>query len=182
MAPSSTPVAPIDAPGTVDRGRDRLPAALSENGGRLLFQLISARHERGSTILTTNKGFEEWGSVLGDKVMATAMLDRLLHRCHSVNIQGASYRMRGCLRHQRYLIIRHGGISLFPGLTQYILLRGMSSFFTAATYLHTPDLTITHFTKIPYYIILTSRSERHIPCPTANNSDLQEAIAKSFHR
>lgn len=45
-------------------------------------------------ILTTNKGFEEWGRVVGDEVMAAAMLDRLLHRCHVVNIQGASYRMR----------------------------------------------------------------------------------------
>jgi hypothetical protein len=52
------------------------------------------RHERAATVLTTNKGFEEWGSVLGDEVMATAMLDRLLHHCHVVNIQGASYRMR----------------------------------------------------------------------------------------
>ena len=43
---------------------------------------------------TTNKSFEEWGSVVGDEVMAAAMLDRLLHRCHVVNIQGTSYRMR----------------------------------------------------------------------------------------
>ena len=67
---------------------------MTETGGRLFFQLVSARHERSSTVLTTNKGFEEWGSVLGDDVMATAMLDRLLHRCHVVNIQGSSYRMR----------------------------------------------------------------------------------------
>ena len=67
---------------------------LSEDGGRLFFQLVNARHERGSTILTTNKGFDEWGSVVGDEVMAAAMLDRLLHRCHVVNIQGNSYRMR----------------------------------------------------------------------------------------
>lgn len=67
---------------------------MTEAGGRLLFQLVSARHERSSTILTTNKGFEEWGSVLGDEVMAAAMLDRLLHRCHVVNIRGSSYRMR----------------------------------------------------------------------------------------
>ena len=67
---------------------------LSEDGGRLFFQLVRARHERGTMVLTTNKGFEEWGAVLGDEVMATAMLDRLLHRCHVVNIQGASYRMR----------------------------------------------------------------------------------------
>ncbi len=67
---------------------------LSEDGGRLFFQLVNARHERGSMILTTNKNFEEWGGVVGDEVMAAAMLDRLLHRCHVVNIQGASYRMR----------------------------------------------------------------------------------------
>ena len=67
---------------------------LSEDGGRLFFQLVNARHERGSVILTTNKGFEEWGGVVGDEVMATAMLDRLLHRCHVVNIRGSSYRMR----------------------------------------------------------------------------------------
>ena len=47
-------------------------------------------------ILTTNKSFEEWGGVVGDEVMAAAMLDRLLHRCHVVNIQGTSYRMREC--------------------------------------------------------------------------------------
>ena len=67
---------------------------LTEGDARLFFQLVNARHERASTLLTTNKGFEEWGSVLGDDVMATAMLDRLLHHCHVVNIQGASYRMR----------------------------------------------------------------------------------------
>ena len=67
---------------------------LSDDGGRLFFQLVNARHERGSMILTTNKSFEEWGGVVGDEVMAAAMLDRLLHRCHVVNIQGTSYRMR----------------------------------------------------------------------------------------
>ena len=44
--------------------------------------------------LTTNKGFAEWGSVVGDEVMAAAMLDRLLHHCHVVNIHGDCYRMR----------------------------------------------------------------------------------------
>ena len=81
------------ARGDADRGRDRLSAAVGGRG-RLFFQLVRARHERGTMVLTTNKGFEEWGAVLGDEVMATAMLDRLLHRCHVVNIQGASYRMR----------------------------------------------------------------------------------------
>ena len=41
-----------------------------------------------------DKGFEEWGSVLGDEVMAAALIDRLLHHCHIVNIRGNSYRMR----------------------------------------------------------------------------------------
>ena len=45
-------------------------------------------------MLTSNKGFEEWGSVLGDEVMAAALIDRLLHHCHIVNIRGNSYRMR----------------------------------------------------------------------------------------
>ena len=45
-------------------------------------------------MLTSNKGFEEWGRILGDEVMAAALLDRLLHRCHIVNIRGNSHRMR----------------------------------------------------------------------------------------
>ena len=67
---------------------------LSQDGAVLFFQLINARHERASTVLTSNKGFEEWGGVLGDEVMAAALIDRLLHHCHIVNIRGNSYRMR----------------------------------------------------------------------------------------
>ena len=52
------------------------------------------RHERASTVPTSNKGFEEWGGVLGDEVMAAALIDRLLHHCHIVNVRGNSYRMR----------------------------------------------------------------------------------------
>ena len=59
-----------------------------------LFTLISARYERGSVILTANTGFGEWGEVLGDAVIATAILDRLLHHSHVVNIRGESYRLR----------------------------------------------------------------------------------------
>jgi DNA replication protein DnaC len=60
----------------------------------LLFALISARYERGSLILTSNKGFAEWGDVLGDPVVATAILDRLLHHSHILNIRGESYRLK----------------------------------------------------------------------------------------
>ena len=73
---------------------------VSQDGAVLFFQLINARHERASTVLTSNKGFEEWGSVLGDEVMAAALIDRLLHHCHVVNIRGNSYRLR---EHQQWL-------------------------------------------------------------------------------
>gem|GEM_PF-866927 len=60
----------------------------------LFFQLVNRRYGHASTVLTSNKGFEEWGRILGDEVMAAALLDRLLHRRHIVNIRGNSYRMR----------------------------------------------------------------------------------------
>ena len=59
------------------------------------FTLVSARYERGSIILTSNKGFGEWGELLGDTVIASAILDRLLHHSHVLNIRGESYRLRG---------------------------------------------------------------------------------------
>ncbi len=68
--------------------------SVTPNGARLFFQLVNARYRRGSTVLTSNKGFEHWGEILHDEVMAAALLDRLLHRCHIVNIRGNSYRMR----------------------------------------------------------------------------------------
>ena len=67
---------------------------VSQTGAMLFFQLINRRYERASTVLTSNKGFEEWGQILGDEVMAAALIDRLLHHCHIVNIRGSSYRMR----------------------------------------------------------------------------------------
>lgn len=62
----------------------------------LLFQVISQRYEReGSLVLTSNKAFSEWGEVFADDaVMASAALDRLLHRCTVVNIRGESYRLK----------------------------------------------------------------------------------------
>ncbi len=58
------------------------------------FTLVSARYERGSIILTSNKGFGEWGELLGDTVIASAVLDRLLHHSHVLNIRGESFRLR----------------------------------------------------------------------------------------
>ena len=63
-------------------------------GGNLFFQLVHARYEKGAMILTSNRGFAEWGSVFGDAVVATALLDRLLHHAVVVQIEGASYRLR----------------------------------------------------------------------------------------
>ncbi len=62
----------------------------------LVFQVISQRYERQSAvILTSNKAFGAWGEVFaGDAVMASAALDRLLHRCTVVNIRGESYRLK----------------------------------------------------------------------------------------
>jgi DNA replication protein DnaC len=67
---------------------------INRTGAMLFFQLMSRRYEHAATVLTSNKGFEDWGSIFGDDVMATALVDRLLHHCHVVNIRGNSYRMR----------------------------------------------------------------------------------------
>lgn len=67
---------------------------LDEVGATLFFQLVTARYERGSTILTSNKSFGDWGSTFGDTVLATAVLDRLLHHATVVNIKGESYRLK----------------------------------------------------------------------------------------
>jgi DNA replication protein DnaC len=67
---------------------------ISRTGAMLFFQLMSRRYETASTVLTSNKGFEDWGEVFGDDVMASALIDRLVHHCHIVNIRGNSFRMR----------------------------------------------------------------------------------------
>src|SRR3954464_3848770 len=63
-------------------------------GGNLFFQLVNARYERGAMILTSNRGFAEWGEVFGSPVVATALLDRLLHHAVVVQIEGSSFRLR----------------------------------------------------------------------------------------
>ena len=68
---------------------------LSRQEASLFFRLVSYRYQRGSMIITTNKSVKDWPEVIaGDEVMTTALLDRLLHRCHVFNIKGRSYRLR----------------------------------------------------------------------------------------
>jgi DNA replication protein DnaC len=66
---------------------------ITRTGAMLFFQLMTRRYERAATVLTSNKGFEEWVDILGDDVIA-ALIDRLVHHCHLVTIRGNSYRMR----------------------------------------------------------------------------------------
>lgn len=63
-------------------------------GANLFFQLIGRRYERGPVILTSNQSFSNWGEVFGDRVIATAILDRVLHHGITVNIRGDSYRLK----------------------------------------------------------------------------------------
>jgi DNA replication protein DnaC len=67
---------------------------IAAGSGNLFFQLVNARYERGAMILTSNRGFAEWAKVFGDPVVATALLDRLLHHAVVVHIEGSSYRLR----------------------------------------------------------------------------------------
>ena len=60
----------------------------------LFFQLVNRRYEKGSLLVTTNQRVSEWGTVFGDEVLATAILDRLLHHSHTLLITGESYRLR----------------------------------------------------------------------------------------
>src|SRR5499427_9274611 len=67
---------------------------LDEMGATIFFQLVSARYERGSIILSSNKSYGDWGSIFGDPIIATAILDRLLHHSTTINIRGESYRLK----------------------------------------------------------------------------------------
>jgi DNA replication protein DnaC len=69
--------------------------ALDRRSAALLFRVISHRYEKGSVVITSNKSIREWPEMLaGDEVLATAILDRLLHHCHVVAIDGDSWRLR----------------------------------------------------------------------------------------
>jgi IstB-like ATP binding protein len=67
---------------------------VGSSGGNLFFQLVNACYERCAMILTSNRGFSEWADIFGDAVVATALLDRLLHHAVVIAIEGNSYRLR----------------------------------------------------------------------------------------
>jgi DNA replication protein DnaC len=71
---------------------------IDRQGANLFFQLVSRRYEKGSIILTSNQSVGAWGDVFGDPVIATAILDRLLHHSITINIKGESYRLREKLK------------------------------------------------------------------------------------
>jgi len=70
---------------------------VDKNGANLLFQLITKRYEKSSTIITTNQHFSKWGEVFADNMLANAILDRLLHHSYVFNITGPSYRIKDIL-------------------------------------------------------------------------------------
>lgn len=71
---------------------------IDRQGANLFFQLVSRRYERGAIILTSNQSLGAWGEVFGDPVIASAILDRLLHHSSTININGESYRLREKLK------------------------------------------------------------------------------------
>jgi IstB-like ATP binding protein len=67
---------------------------MSREEANLFFRLVARRYERASLIITSNKSFIDWGEVFGDQVLATAILDRLLHHSSTINIKGESFRLK----------------------------------------------------------------------------------------
>jgi DNA replication protein DnaC len=93
------------ADGHIGKGRGYLKSGLlvvdevgyipvDRKEAHLFFQFVCYRYEKSSTIMTSNKSFGEWEEIFGDPIIATAILDRLLHHCHVVNIKGNSYRLK----------------------------------------------------------------------------------------
>ncbi len=90
--PPPTPTQPVDS-GLVVDDVGLLP--IDHNGAAVFFHVINTRYERGHpTLVTTNRGLPEWGDVFGDPVVASAILDRLMHNAVVFNIRGPSWRMR----------------------------------------------------------------------------------------
>ena len=86
------------------------------NAAHLFFQLVSRRYEKGSILITSNRSVGEWGSVFGDPVVATAILDRLLHHSTVITIRGDSYRLR---EKRRSGLLQKTGPTLEPNETAH---------------------------------------------------------------
>lgn len=67
---------------------------LTAEQAHALFELVTARYEKGAIVLTSNTSFADWGALLGNEVLASALLDRLLHHAEVIAVSGASYRMK----------------------------------------------------------------------------------------
>ena len=67
---------------------------LERQAANLLLALVARRYERGSIIVTSNRGFDAWGEILGDAMVAAALIDRLIHHAHIITLKGKSYRLR----------------------------------------------------------------------------------------
>src|SRR2546429_453043 len=80
---------------------------LSPAQAHYFFELVTARYEHGSILLTSNTSFSDWGSLLGDEILATALLDRLLHHAEVISITGPSYRMKD--RREAVQALKGGG-------------------------------------------------------------------------
>jgi DNA replication protein DnaC len=87
-----------------------LPVTTQE--AHLFFQFVCARYEKSSIIITSNKSFTDWQELFGDQVIATAILDRLLHHCRVITIKGHSYRLKGKMTIQQP--ITQGGETMIP--------------------------------------------------------------------
>ncbi len=88
-----------------------LPITTEE--AHLFFQFVSCRHEKSSTIITSNKSFADWQELFNDPVIASAILDRLLHHCRVINIKGHSYRLQG-----RNITKKEGGATMPPPIME----------------------------------------------------------------
>ena len=75
----------------------------SKEGAEALFTFCSSRYERGSLIITTNLDFARWKEIFGDEALTGALLDRLTHRCHIIEMNGDSYRFKESLRRKEKL-------------------------------------------------------------------------------
>ena len=68
---------------------------IEKREANLFFNLVSELYEKASVIITSNKGFDDWAEMMGDEIMTSAMLDRLLHHARIFNLNGKSYRVSG---------------------------------------------------------------------------------------